>query len=120
MMVFVGRMGFRTIDIFRIHLSRWQKSRFNLVKVHNMKHYAGAIRRSGAPVEYNSNMFEHLHIAMVKMGYRASNKKNFLDHIVKYNRRLEALRTSASEIDGCYRPIGKNTTLEKVCKYKDL
>jgi hypothetical protein len=118
--IFLGRVGFRTVDIFRIHLSRWQKSSFNLVKVHNMKHYAGAIRPSRAPVEYNSNMFEHLHIAMVKTGYRTSNKKNFLDHIVKCNQRLEALRNNASKIDGCYRPIGKNTTLDKVCKNKDL
>lgn len=78
-----------------------------------MKHYAGAICWSKTLVEYNSNMFEHLHIAMVKTGYRTSNKKNFLDHIVKYNQRLEALRTSASEIDGCYHSIGKNTTLER-------
>ena len=106
-------MGFKIVDIFIIHLLRWQNSRFNLVKVHNMKHYAGAICWSKALVEYNSNMFEHLHIAMVKTGYQTSNKKNFLDHIVKYNQRLEALRTSASEIDGCYHSIGKNMTLER-------
>ena len=65
-----------------------------------MKHYASSIRRSGAPIEYSSNMYEHLHMAMIKTGYRMSNKRNFLDHIVKCNRRLEALRSNALEIDG--------------------
>jgi hypothetical protein len=79
-----------------------------------MKHYAATIKRSGAPVEYSTNMYEHLHIAIVKTGYRISNKKNFLDHIVKYNRRLEALRKDAV-INGAYsRSIGTNSTLDKV------
>lgn len=113
-------MCLRTVNSFKTHLTRWQKSSFNLVKVHNMIHYAGAIRRSGAPVEYNSNMYEHLHIAMVKTGYRISNKKNFLDHIVKYNRRLEALRNNASGNDGYSCPTGKNKILDKVCQNKHL
>jgi len=105
----------RTVDSFRIHLTRWQKSSFNLVKVHNMKHCAMSIRRSGAPIEYSSNMYEHLHMALIKTGYRISNKKNFLDHIVKHNRRLEALRQKASENDAYSSCIRKNATLEKVC-----
>lgn len=106
--------GFRAVSIFRTHLGTWQKSNFNLVKIHAMKHYSSSIRRSGAPVEYSSNMYENLHIALVKTAYRASNKKQFLDYIVKYNRRLEALRTSALEKDGYSPPVGKNTVLEMV------
>ena len=59
-------------------------------------------------------MYEHLHIAIVKTGYRISNKKNFLDHVVKYNRRLEALRKDAMR-NGAYScSIEKNATLDKV------
>lgn len=79
-----------------------------------MKHYIHSIRRSRAPIEFNSNMYEHLHVSMIKMGYQISNKKNFLDHIVKYNWRLEALRENASEDDVYSRSIGKNATLQKV------
>ena len=39
---------------------------------------------------YNANMYEHLQ----KMAYRARNKIQFLEFIVKYNRRLEAFRRS--------------------------
>jgi len=79
-----------------------------------MKHYSSSIRHSGAPIEYSSNMYENLHIALVKTAYRASNKKQFLDYIVKYNRRLEVLRMNGVENDGYSPPIGKNTVLEMV------
>jgi len=82
-----------------------------------MKHYAMSIRRSGAPLEYSSNMYEHLHMALIKMGYWISNKKNSLDHIMKHNQRLEALREKTSENDAYSSCTQKNATLEKVwCK----
>jgi len=105
----------RTMDSFRIHLTRWQKSSFNIVKVHNMKHYTPSIRQSRALVKYNSNMYEHLHMAMMKTGYRMSNKRNFLDHIVKCNRRLKVLRSNALDSDGYACLSVKNLALEKVC-----
>ena len=110
----------RTVDSFRTHLKRWQKSHFNLVKVHNMKYYASSIWQFGAPIEYSSNMYEHLHIAMIKMGYQMSNKRNFLHHIVKCNRRIESLRSNESEIDGYSCFFGENATLEKVCSKKSI
>jgi len=79
-----------------------------------MKHYATSIKRSGAPVEYSTNMYEHLHIAIVKTGYRISNRKKFLDHIIKHNRRLKALRMDAMRNGAYSRSIGKNATLDKV------
>ena len=51
------------------------------------------------------------------LSYKASNKKQFLEFIVKYNRCLEALRRSALEKDGYSPSIGKNTTLDMVCHY---
>lgn len=80
-----------------------------------MIHYASSIRRSGAPVEYSSNMYEHLHIALMKIPYRASNKREYIEYIIKHNRRLEALRRNAVEMDGFLPPIGNNSTLDKVC-----
>lgn len=85
-----------------------------------MKHYASSIRQSGAPIEYSSNMYKHLYMAMIKTEYQMSKKINFLNHIVKCNRRLEALRSNASEIDGYSCFFGKNATLEKVCSKKSI
>jgi len=81
----------KIVELFKIHLGTWQKSNFNLIKVHNIKHYASSIRSFGALVEYNTDMYEHLHIAILKTSYRISNRKFLFDHIVKYNRGLETL-----------------------------
>ena len=110
-------MYFRVVQTLWTNVGAWQKSEFNLIKIHAMKHYMSTIRRSGAPIEYSANMYEHLHVALVKTTYRASNKKQFLEFIVKYNRRLEALRRSALEKDGYSPPVGKNTALDMVCQY---
>ena len=65
-------------------------------------------------VEYNSNMYEHLYIAIVKIGY-CMRRKNFLDYTVKCNWKLEALRNNVVEI-GCYSHlVGKNAIVDKVC-----
>ena len=53
----------------------------------------------------------------MKTAYKASNKKQFLEFIIKYNRRLKSLRRSALEKDGYSPPVGKNTTLDMVCQY---
>jgi hypothetical protein len=82
-----------------------------------MKHYVGAIHQSRAPMEYNSNMYKHLHIPMVNVILNQQQKKLF-DHIEKYNQRLEALRNNALEIDGCDCSTRKNIALDKVCKNK--
>ena len=99
----------RAIQAFTGALSKWQKSDFHLVKVHAMSHFSDAIRRSGTPFEYNSNLYEHLHIALMKSAYRRSNKKDYINYIVKHNRRLQALRKNAQEREG-FAPIVEKTT----------
>ena len=68
-------MYFRAVQTLRTKVGAWQKSEFNLIKIHAMKHYMFKICCSGAPIEYNANMYEHLHVALVKTAYKASNKK---------------------------------------------
>ncbi|GJP33700.1 hypothetical protein CLOM_g18222 [Closterium sp. NIES-68] len=53
-----------------------QSSEFNIPKIHAMLHVADDIRRGGIPVHYCSDLYEHIHIALVKRPYRASNKRN--------------------------------------------
>ena len=69
-------MYFRAVQILRTNVGAWQKSEFNLIKIHAMKHYMSTICRSEAPIEYTVNMYEHLYVALVKTTYRAINKKN--------------------------------------------
>jgi len=77
-----------------------------------MNHFTSSIQRSGLPWEYNSNIYEHMHISHMKNAYRASNKRAATPQIVKHNRRLQALRKI--EIEAHDKEIEKPTTLEKV------
>lgn len=79
-----------------------------------MSHYSKAIRISGAAFEYSSNMYDHLHIALMKTAYRSSNKKYSLSYIVEHNRMLQALREKAIGRKGFLLPEGKNTPLIQV------
>ena len=83
-----------------------------------MCHYIDAIRRSGAPFEYSSNLYEHLHIALMKSAYRNSNRRNYSTYIVKHNKRLQALRKYALEREGFSQPVEKTTALDLVHEIK--
>jgi hypothetical protein len=98
-------------------LKDWQKSAFNTIKVHMMSHYDPCIRRSGLPWEYSTNMFEHMHVALMKKAYRRSNKKNASLQIIKHNRRLEMLRTVGRHLQGFENiQVHRETILDNVCE----
>jgi hypothetical protein len=59
-------------------------------------------------------MYEHLHIAIMKIPYRASNRRDIIDYIVKHNRRMEALRRATHGREEFFSSLGKNTTLNMV------
>ena len=79
-----------------------------------MRHFSDAIRRSGTPFEYSSNLYEHLHFALMKAAYRRSNRKDYINYIVKHNRRLQALRKNAQEREGFAPNVEKKTALDLV------
>jgi hypothetical protein len=108
-------------------LSNWKKSKFQLIKMHDILHYKFAICRSGSPFESSSNMYKHLHIVLMKIAYWTSNRRtnDYVDYIVKHNKRL--LRANA-DINKRYAQPTKNpkrtkwmqrkghpTHLEQVC-----
>ena len=76
-------MYFRVVQTFRTNVRAWQKSKCNLINIHAMEYYLFTFCHSRAPIEYNANMYEHLYVALVKMAYKVSNKKQFLEFIVK-------------------------------------
>lgn len=108
-------MIFSAVNTFVRVLSDWQRSEFQLIKIHDMSHYRTAIIRSGSPFEFSSNLYENLHIALMKRAYRASNKRDFQKFIIKYNRRLQALRTNVQGMDGFEKPKKINSPLNEVC-----
>ncbi|KIY71495.1 hypothetical protein CYLTODRAFT_390132 [Cylindrobasidium torrendii FP15055 ss-10] len=77
-------------DIF---ISLGQRAHFNINKIHNIKHYIDHIRARGTADGYNSEATERLHIDYAKLGYRASNKRDYVPQMVKWlERRTAVLR----------------------------
>jgi hypothetical protein len=85
--------------MFKKTLKHEQKSSFNLIKIHDMLHFSPSLRRSGSPFEYSTNMYEHLHINLMKKSYRASNRRDFTGHILKRNSLLQAYRRKFGELE---------------------
>ncbi|TFK72613.1 hypothetical protein BDN72DRAFT_894595 [Pluteus cervinus] len=72
------------------------RKHFNISKLHNIKHYVDSIRSRGTTDGYNTEASERLHIDYVKMGYRASNKRNYIVQMTAWLARREAVQRFVS------------------------
>jgi hypothetical protein len=54
---------------------------FNIPKLHAILHYLNAIRALGSTDGYNSESPERLHIDFAKEGYRASNRRDYIEQM---------------------------------------
>jgi hypothetical protein len=79
-----------------------------------MMHYIDSIRRAGSPFEYIANMYEHLHIMLIKQAYQGRNCRDYMGHIAKHNLWLQTLRKVARNIEGFEAPLEWVTILDKV------
>ncbi|CAI5469585.1 unnamed protein product [Closterium sp. Yama58-4] len=75
-----------------------QSSAWKLIKVHMVVHYVAAIKRGGLPEEYSTNMYEQFHKNIVKRPYRASNRRQWMESIVKSNQFMQMLAEVESDI----------------------
>ncbi|KAG8793581.1 hypothetical protein FRC12_002296 [Ceratobasidium sp. 428] len=64
----------------------------DIPKWHMLTHYTELTRQFGAPDGYNSESPEHLHIVYAKTPYRATNKVQPTNQMVKFVQRQDALR----------------------------
>ena len=90
----------QTLGYLRAELDTWHKYRlyfiqkgaredFNIPKFHSLLHYIDSIRWLGTTDNYNTEMFERLHIDFAKEGWRASNKRDHFPQMVKWLSRQE-------------------------------
>jgi hypothetical protein len=80
-----GIVIFSIIDTFKKVFTSEQKLDFNLVKIHAMTHYVNSIKKFGVLFEYSANIYKHLHITLMKVAYRGSNRHDYMGYIVKHN-----------------------------------
>ncbi|CAI5478295.1 unnamed protein product [Closterium sp. Yama58-4] len=77
-----------------------QKSKFNVPKIHRMLHVTDDIKRRGILIHYCTDVYEHVHVAVMKRPYRASNKRNAEASITRCclnSELVEKMTTSAEE-----------------------
>ncbi|KAH6871285.1 hypothetical protein BKA70DRAFT_1131093 [Coprinopsis sp. MPI-PUGE-AT-0042] len=74
----------------------------NIPKIHSLIHYVESIKLFGTTDNYNTEMFEHLHIDFAKEGWRATNQKDEFPQMIRWLSRQEkmaALRIHLTEPD---------------------
>jgi hypothetical protein len=67
------------------------RQHFNIPKLHAIIHYLTAIQALGSTDGYNTKSPERLHIEFAKEGYRASNKRDYLEQMAVWLQRREAI-----------------------------
>ncbi|KAJ3719986.1 hypothetical protein C8R42DRAFT_554976, partial [Lentinula raphanica] len=70
----------------------------NIPKFHALQHYVEMIRFFGCTDNYNTEMFERLHIDFAKKGWRASNKREEFPQMTKWLSRQENVQTFNKEL----------------------
>ncbi|KAJ3818812.1 hypothetical protein F5880DRAFT_1625872 [Lentinula raphanica] len=70
----------------------------NIPKFHALQHYVEMIRFFGCTDNYNTEMFERLHIDYTKKGWRASNKREEFPQMTKWLSRQENVQSFQKEL----------------------
>ncbi|KAI0689643.1 hypothetical protein BC835DRAFT_1282577, partial [Cytidiella melzeri] len=65
---------------------------FNIPKLHSMSHYINSIRLFGSADGYNTKGPEQLYIDFAKLGYRASNRKQYIQQMTTWMERQDAVQ----------------------------
>ncbi|KAF7311742.1 hypothetical protein MIND_00184400 [Mycena indigotica] len=60
-----------------------ERNDFNIPKLHNIRHYVDSIRLLGSADGYNTENTERLHIDLAKNGYRASNRRDYIQQMTR-------------------------------------
>ncbi|XP_006463153.1 hypothetical protein AGABI2DRAFT_152410 [Agaricus bisporus var. bisporus H97] len=75
------------------------RQHFNISKIHNIKHYVDSIITLRSATGYNTEATEQLHIDFAKVGYRASNKKDYVKQMTTWLARQDAIRKFSAYLD---------------------
>jgi len=68
------------------------RKHFNINKLHNIRHYLDSIRSLGTADGFNTEGTERLHIDLAKVGYLASNKKDYIPQMTIWLQRQESIQ----------------------------
>ena len=90
-------LGYLQDALDRFHQSRdyfittLVREDFNIPKFHSLLHYIESIENFGTTDNYNTEMFERLHIDFAKEGWRASNQRDEFPQMIRWLSRQEKI-----------------------------
>lgn len=73
---------------------------FNIPKFHSLVHYVDSIKAFGTTDNYNTEMFERLHIDFAKHGWRASNHRDEFPQMIRWLSRQEKINSFEKYLSG--------------------
>ena len=82
----------------------------NIPKLHSLVHYAESIRNLGTTDNYNTEVFERLHIDCAKKAWRASNHRNVRPQMTKWLERQEKIAMFETLSDRLHSPTTTSNT----------
>ncbi|KAF7371466.1 hypothetical protein MVEN_00001000 [Mycena venus] len=96
-----------TLDSLQNFLKVWNENRdffisatvrndFNIPKFHSLLHYVESIEYFGTTDNYNTEMFERLHIHLAKHGWWASNRRDEFPQMITWLGRQEKISSFAA------------------------
>ncbi|KIY68642.1 hypothetical protein CYLTODRAFT_350969, partial [Cylindrobasidium torrendii FP15055 ss-10] len=99
-----------TIGYMKTALERWRQNKdyfirvkcredFNIPKFHALVHYTDMIKFLGTTGNFNTEMFERLHIEFAKKGWRASNHRDEYPQMTEWVNRQERVWTFERYLD---------------------
>jgi Plavaka transposase/Domain of unknown function (DUF6830) len=84
---------------------------FNIPKFHSLLHYIEAIELFGTTDNYNTEMFERLHIDFAKHGWRASNQRDEFPQMIRWLSRQEKVTSFEFHQKSLQQPQEKNDSV---------
>ncbi|KAF7293857.1 hypothetical protein HMN09_01181700 [Mycena chlorophos] len=84
---------------------------FNIPKIHAMQHYVDLIRSGGSTGGTSTELTERMHIDCAKLGYRASNRKDYFSQMTKWLTRREAVHRFAAYLEWAQAAGTKQVTI---------
>ena len=96
----------QSLEIFHTHkqvfIELGVRDHFNIPKLHNIQHYVDAIYSLGSADGYNTELPERLHIDRTKAGYRASNRRDYVEQMTIWLQHQEAIILRSAYLAWCH------------------
>lgn len=91
------------------------RDHLNLPKLHSLIHYIESIEFFGTTDNYNTEMFERLHIDFAKYGWRATNQRDEFPQMITWLSRQEKIRKMDEDVERHLKIRNSDSASQSTC-----